>query len=53
MCGEIEEAAVRRRAFIKAIFDFLKKVLPYTTLAQKVAIPKSESASSARGLFII
>jgi len=44
MRGEIEEAVVGRRALIKATADFIKVVLPDTTLAQKVAIPKSESA---------
>jgi len=44
MRGEIEEAAAGRRDLIKAIADFIKVVLPDTTLAQKVAIPKSKSA---------
>jgi len=42
MRGEIEKAAVGRRALIKAIADY-KLVLPDTTLLQKLAIPKSES----------
>jgi len=44
MRGEISEAAVERRALINAIADFIKVVLPDTTLAQKVATPKSKSA---------
>jgi len=43
MRGQIEEAAVRRGALIKAIADFIKKVLPDTTFVQKVTTPKSES----------
>ena len=43
MRGEIAEAAVERTALIKAIADFIKKVLPDTTLALKVATSKSES----------
>jgi len=46
MRGDIEEAAVGRRALIKAIADFIKAVLPETTLAQKVTILKSESQST-------
>jgi len=37
MRGEISEAAVERRALIKAIANFIKVILPDTTLAQKVA----------------
>ena len=33
--GEIAEGAVGRRALIKAIADFIKAILPNTTLAQK------------------
>jgi len=36
MRGEIAEAAVERRALIKATVDFIKEVLPGATLAQKV-----------------
>jgi hypothetical protein len=36
MHGEIAEAAVERRALIKAIADFIKEVLPDATLTQKV-----------------
>ena len=43
MRGEIAEAAVGRKASIKAIADFIKVILPDTTLAQKVATPKSGS----------
>ena len=43
MREEIAEAAVGRRALIKAIADFTKVVLPDTTLAQKTITPKSES----------
>ena len=41
--GEIAEAAVGRRALIKAIADFIKVILPDTTLAQKVTTPRSLS----------
>jgi len=40
MRGEIAEAAVGRRALVKAIKDFIKVILPDTTLAQKVTSPK-------------
>jgi len=43
MRGEIAEAAVGRKALIKAIADFIKVILPDTTLAQKVTTPKSGS----------
>jgi len=43
MRGEIAEAAVGRKALIKAIADFIKVILPGTTLAQKVTTPRSES----------
>jgi len=43
MRSEIAEAAVGRKALIKAIADFIKAVLPDTTLAQKVTTPRSES----------
>jgi hypothetical protein len=43
MRGEIAEAFVVRKASIKAIADFIKVILPDTTLAQKVATPKSGS----------
>jgi len=36
MRSEIAEAAVGRKALIKAIADFIKVILPDTTLAQKV-----------------
>jgi hypothetical protein len=36
MRGSIQETAVERRALTKAIIDFIKAVLPETTLAQKV-----------------
>ena len=39
MREEIAEAAVGRRALIKAIADFIKVVLPDTTLAQKAVTP--------------
>jgi len=42
MRGEIAEAAVGRRALIKAIADFMKVVL-HDTIAQKVTTPRSES----------
>ena len=42
--GEIQEAVVGRTALIKAKADFIKEVLPGTTLAQKGATPKSVSA---------
>jgi hypothetical protein len=41
--GKIAEAAVERRALIKAVTDFIKTVLPEITLVQKVATPKRES----------
>jgi hypothetical protein len=41
--GEIAEAAVRRKALIKAIADFIKAILPDTTLAEKITTPRSES----------
>jgi len=44
MLSEIAEAAEGRKALIKAIADFIKAVLPDTTLAQKVTTPRSESA---------
>jgi hypothetical protein len=44
MRGEIAEAAVERRALIKAIADFIKEVLPDATLTQKVDTPKRDSA---------
>jgi len=44
MRGEIAEAAVGRKALIKAIADFIKVILPDTTLAQKVTTPRSGSA---------
>jgi hypothetical protein len=44
MRGEIAEAAVGRKALIKAIADFIKVILPDTTLAQKVSTPRSGSA---------
>ena len=44
MRSEIAEAAVGRKALMKAIADFIKAVLPDTTLAQKVTTPKSGSA---------
>jgi hypothetical protein len=44
MRSEIAEAAVGRKALIKAIADFIKAVLPDTTLAQKATTPGSESA---------
>lgn len=43
MREEISEAAVGRKALIKAIADFIKVVLPDTTLTQKAVTPKSES----------
>jgi len=43
MRSEIAEAAVGRKALIKAIADFIKAVLPDTTLTQKVPTPKSGS----------
>jgi len=43
--GEIAEAAVGRKALIKAIADFIKVILPGTTLAQKVTTPRSESGT--------
>jgi len=42
-CAEIEEAAVGRKALIKAIADFMKAALPETTLTNKVPLPKIES----------
>jgi len=53
MRGEIEEASVGCRALIKAIADLIKVVLPDTTLAQKVAIPKTSQQISVRRLFYI
>ena len=44
MRGETAEAAVGRKALIKAIADFIKVILPDTTLAQKVTTPSSGSA---------
>jgi hypothetical protein len=44
MRGENAEAAVERKALIKAIADFIKVVLPDSTLAPKVTLPKSTSA---------
>jgi len=41
--GEITKAAVGRKALIKAIADFIKAILPDTTLAQKITTPRSES----------
>jgi hypothetical protein len=41
--SEIAEAAVERKALIKAIADFMKVVLPDPTRAPKVTIPKSVS----------
>ena len=43
MRDEIAEAAVGRKALIKAIADFIKVILLDTALAQKVATPKSGS----------
>jgi hypothetical protein len=43
MRGEIAEAAVGRKALIKTIADFIKAVLPDTTLAPKTDTPESES----------
>jgi len=43
MRSEIAEAAVGRKALIKAIADFIKVVLPNTTLSQKVPTPRSRS----------
>ena len=43
--GEIAEAAVGRKALIKVIADFIKVVLPGTTLEQKVTTPRSESGT--------
>ena len=43
MRSEIAEAAVGRKALIKAIADFIKAVLPDTTLSQKVTTPRSGS----------
>ena len=43
--GEIEEAAVGRKALIRAIADFIKLVLPENILAQKVVLPKSVSSA--------
>jgi len=43
MRSEIAEAAVGRKALIKAIADFIKVILPDTTLAQKVTTPRSGS----------
>jgi hypothetical protein len=43
MRGEIAEAAVGRKALIKAIADFIKVILPGTTLARKITTPKSGS----------
>jgi hypothetical protein len=40
---KIAEAAVERKALIKAITDFIRTVLPDITLTQKVATPKIES----------
>ena len=45
MRGKIAEAAVGRKALIKAIANFIKVVLPDTTLAQKVTTPRSESGT--------
>jgi len=44
MCGDIEEAAVGRKALIKAIANFIQVVLSDNTLALKVGLPKSESS---------
>jgi len=44
MRREIAEAAVGRKALIKAIANFIKVILPDTTLAQKVTTPRSDSA---------
>jgi len=41
--AETEEAAVGPKALIKGIADFTKALLPETTLAQKVPLPKIES----------
>jgi hypothetical protein len=44
MRSEIAEAAVGRKALIKAIADFIIVILLDTTLAQKVTTPRSGSA---------
>jgi len=41
---EIAEAAVGRKALIKAIADFIKMILPDTTLSQKLTTLRSGSA---------
>jgi hypothetical protein len=41
--GKIAEAVVERKALIKAITDFIKTLLPDTTLIRKVDRPKRES----------
>ena len=43
MRGEIAESAVGRKPLIKAIADFIKLILPDSSLAQKLATPKSGS----------
>jgi len=45
MRGKIAKAAVGRKALIKSIANFIKVVLPDTTLAQKVTTPRSESGT--------
>jgi len=41
--SQLEEAAVERRVLIKAIAVFIKDILLDTTLAHKIATPKSAS----------
>jgi hypothetical protein len=41
--SEIEEASVERKALITAIADFIKKVLPDTSIAPKAVKPKIEA----------
>ena len=45
MRGKIAEAAVGRKELIKAIANFIKVVLPDTTLTQKLTTPRNESGT--------
>jgi len=44
--GGLEEAAVGRKALMKAIADFVKAVLPETTLARPKTVSSVQTASS-------
>jgi hypothetical protein len=51
--AKIEEAAEVRKALIKAIADFMKAVLPETTLTQRVLLPKIESSAQTTDILPI